>query len=323
MSRQHTINKLHAELKAMTEELNAYKTKYLLLSKESAKETTIITLQDKVLQLEAKCAKASDELEEHIRHHRRAVQAAAEMRDELASVRSEYEGFKSLVMADMVGIQKELEKELKSAAADNAEQLSLRTEMSLWSSRVAFAEKKLEGVQSENRRLAAENRRLQAKVSMGDDRIKLIQSDCAKWDRISMVAAAAKSRESELLRLERQRSSELEVVIQQLREELGRSTQRGDDVISGLRRVLAMQKETNLSLTLRAEILQGHVDHLTESLGDATQQLERYRQQSSTRAVSSEKSQATNEFSSSRISLEPEGYRILFWSDDPETPTWI
>ena len=316
MSRQHTINKLHAELSSTIEELNAYKTKYHLLSKEGAKETTIIHLQDKVLQLETTCARAKDELDEHISHHRRAVQAAAAISDELASVRLEYEGFKSLIMADMESIQKELEKELKSAAAENAAQLSLRTEMSLWSSRVAFAEKKLEGVQNENKRLAAENRRLLAKMSMEDDRVKLLQSDCAKWNRISLVAAAAKNRESELLQLERQRTAELECAIQQLQGELRRSSERGTDAVSSLRRELAQQKEKNTGLALRAEILQGHVDHLTESLSDVTQRLEQY--QLSVRVAISEKSQTATEIRSSAVPLEPEGYRILFWSGDSD-----
>ena len=317
MSRQHTINKLHAELKTMNEELNDYKTKYLLLSKESAKETTIINLQDKVLQLEAKCAKAKDELDEHISHHRRAVQAAAEMSDELASVKSEYEGFKTLIMSDMVSMQNELEKELKAAAAENAELASLRTEMSLWSSRVAFAEKKLESVQNENRRLAMENRRLAAKVSMEDDRVKLLQSDCAKWNRIALVAAAAKNRESDLLSKERRRTAELERVIEQLQKEHHRSSEANAVTISGLRRELTSQKEKNGDLSLRAEILQGHVDHLTESLGEARQQLEKCRR--SGNAIASKKLSHTEGYSTSGLVLEPQGYRILFGSDEPDT----
>ena len=287
-----------------------------MLSKESARETTIVTLQDKILQLEMRWLRAKDDLEEHISQHRRAVQAEAEIRDELASIKSEYEGFKMLIMSDIGNIQRELEKELKSAAVEKEEQISLRTEMSLWSSRIAFAEKKLEGVQCDNKKLVAENRRLLAKVSMEDDRVKLLQGDCEKWRRIALVAAAAKNREAELLDEERRITKELQQLISSSKEEQGHITAVNHKVIMELKQELTTQIELNSRLSKQVEVQSKHIDHLTDSLNEITLRehtLEMKLHRSADNKVYPPQQNVVNKLTV-YSGLEPEGYRkvILF-----------
>jgi hypothetical protein len=311
MTRHHMISKLQSELHDKNEELEMYKAKFAVIDKDKGRDVAVIALLDSVAALQLEVTKLKAEMSATTTAHRSTAQREAELRDELVLCRTEVSRGKDKVAAEVKQLRTALDKEHIAAVADRDVVNSTKTQLSLWQSRLAFAEKQLESSKLEIKSEKAENRRLRSRHSMEDHILSSLEEDKSKWGRIANVAIAARSNALTLLELEkrkvedeRKKNDELEALFVMTR-------LAHEERMEGHLKAINALKEVAAQREFQMEQLTAQVSELVDRTSDMALHIQAMELHPNVTPISSS-GKANSEAPYTTWKLEKEGYRKCF-----------